>query len=222
MRRRPKREFYFRLAGHLGMTVASLLVKLGLDSKKSDKDVKRAARGLDNLINRFDHVGDIGKLTAITTAVGALTSLTAAAGPAAGTVLALPAAALMAGAGVAVLATGLSGMGDALAATGGQVSQMRRDLMALGYELPQWGADSDYGQEAANAVVAFQSDHGYGVVDGIAGPETLAGIALALRLQANATDYPAPRGPAAPAHRSPWTTRPVTCSRSSPSTTTRR
>lgn len=82
--------------------------------------------------------------------------------------------------------------GDTDATTGGQVSQMQRDLMALGYELPQWGADGDYGQEAANAVVAFQSDHGYGVVDGIAGPETLAGIALALRLQANATDYPAP------------------------------
>jgi hypothetical protein len=105
-------------------TVASLLVKLGLDSKKFDKGVKRAARGLDNLISRFDRVGDIGKLTAITTAVGALTSLTAAAGPAAGAVLALPAAALMAGAGVAVLANGLSGMGDALAATGGSAEEL--------------------------------------------------------------------------------------------------
>ncbi|GAA0989262.1 hypothetical protein GCM10009551_045880 [Nocardiopsis tropica] len=82
--------------------------------------------------------------------------------------------------------------GDTDATTGGQVSQMQRDLMALGYELPQWGADGDYGQEAANAVVAFQSGHGYGVVDGIAGPETLAGIALALRLRATPDDYPAP------------------------------
>ncbi|WP_223809169.1 arsenate-mycothiol transferase ArsC [Nocardiopsis listeri] len=98
-------------------TVASLLVRLGLDSKRFDKGVKRAARGLDNLIKRFDRVGDIGKMTAIATAVSALTSLTAAAGPAAGAVLALPAAALVAGTGVSTLAASLSGMGDALTAT---------------------------------------------------------------------------------------------------------
>ncbi|TQN32525.1 hypothetical protein FHX37_2489 [Haloactinospora alba] len=68
-------------------TVASLLVKLGIDSKRFDEGVKRAARGLDNLISRFDCVGDVGKMTAITTAVGALTSLTAAAGPASGAIL---------------------------------------------------------------------------------------------------------------------------------------
>ncbi|MBO2530966.1 MAG: hypothetical protein CW348_14160 [Thermobifida sp.] len=28
MRRRPEREFYFRLAGHLGMTVAELLARI--------------------------------------------------------------------------------------------------------------------------------------------------------------------------------------------------
>ncbi|MFJ9558046.1 hypothetical protein ACIRPH_29935 [Nocardiopsis sp. NPDC101807] len=112
-------------------TVASLLVRLGLDSKRFDKGVKRAARGLDNLIKRFDRVGDIGKMTAIATAVSALTSLTAAAGPAAGAVLALPAAALVAGAGVATLAAGLSGMGDALAATGGSAEELEESLSGL-------------------------------------------------------------------------------------------
>lgn len=62
------------------------------------------------------------------------------------------------------------------------VSDLQRALMELGYDLPTWGADGDYGQETVNAVLAFQQDHGYAVVDGIAGPETLAGIDLALRL----------------------------------------
>lgn len=62
------------------------------------------------------------------------------------------------------------------------VSDMQRALMELGYDLPMWGADGWYGQEATDAVFAFQQDHGYDVVDGIAGPETLAGIDLALRL----------------------------------------
>ncbi|MFC7328158.1 peptidoglycan-binding domain-containing protein [Marinactinospora rubrisoli] len=62
--------------------------------------------------------------------------------------------------------------------------------MASAAAAAQFGADGDYGQESVNAVLAFQSDHGPTIVDGIARPETLAGIALALRLQADADDYP--------------------------------
>lgn len=61
------------------------------------------------------------------------------------------------------------------------VTELQNSLLELGYPLPQWGADGDYGQETTNAVIAFQTDFGYSVVDGIAGPETLAGIDLALR-----------------------------------------
>lgn len=82
--------------------------------------------------------------------------------------------------------------GDTDAARGDtEVSDMQRDLMALGYELPLYGADGDYGGEATAAVLAFQQDHGYAVVDGYAGPETLSGITLALRLQ-NGEGYPPP------------------------------
>ncbi|WP_435107356.1 phage tail protein [Nocardiopsis synnemataformans] len=112
-------------------TVASLLVKLGLDGKRFDKGVKKAVRGLDNLIRRFDRMGDIGKMTAIATAVSALTSLAAAAGPASGALLAVPAAALLAGAGVATLAAGLSGVGDAMAATGGTAAELEESLAGL-------------------------------------------------------------------------------------------
>ncbi|WP_433699104.1 phage tail protein [Nocardiopsis sp. CA-288880] len=112
-------------------TVASLLVKLGLDGKRFDKGVKKVSRGLDNLIKRFDRVGDIGKMTALATAASALTSLTAAAGPASGALLAVPAAALLAGAGVATLAAGLSGVGDAMAATGGTAAELEESLAGL-------------------------------------------------------------------------------------------
>ncbi|WP_017601654.1 phage tail protein [Nocardiopsis lucentensis] len=112
-------------------TVASLLVKLGLDSKKFDKGVGKAVRGLDDLTKKFDRLGDIGKVSAITTATSAITSLGAAAGPASGAVLALPAAALVAGAGMATLATGLSGVSEAMSATGGTAQELEEALSGL-------------------------------------------------------------------------------------------
>ncbi|WP_116248169.1 hypothetical protein [Nocardiopsis sp. FIRDI 009] len=112
-------------------TVASLLVKLGLDSKKFDKGVGKAVRGLDGLTKKFDRLGDIGKMSAITTATSAITSLGAAAGPASGAVLALPAAALVAGAGMATLATGLSGVSEAMSATGGTAQELEEALSGL-------------------------------------------------------------------------------------------
>lgn len=62
------------------------------------------------------------------------------------------------------------------------VSDLQRNLMTLGYPLPQYGADGWYGQEATDAVYAFQQDRQFTVVDGVAGPETLAAIDLALRM----------------------------------------
>ena len=43
---------------------------------------------------------------------------------------------------------------------GADVVQLQRALMALGYGLPKYGADGDFGQETEKAVEAFQRDHG--------------------------------------------------------------
>lgn len=65
------------------------------------------------------------------------------------------------------------------------VADLQRALMALGYDLSQWEDDGWYGQELIDAVIAFQQDYGYPLVDGEAGPETLAGIRLALQRAGN-------------------------------------
>src|SRR5690606_28754587 len=62
-----------------------------------------------------------------------------------------------------------------------ELTAMQRALLELGYQMPQFGADGDYGGETVAAVQAFQADYGL-LVDGVAGPETLAAISLALRL----------------------------------------
>ncbi|PRX90819.1 phage tail protein [Allonocardiopsis opalescens] len=97
-------------------TVASLLVRLGLDSKRFDSGVRRAARGVDNLIGRLGRLETVGRVTTLATAAAGLVQLASAAGPAAGAVLAVPAALAMTTAAAATVAVGLSGMGDAMAA----------------------------------------------------------------------------------------------------------
>lgn len=54
-----------------------------------------------------------------------------------------------------------------------EIIELQRNLMALGYELPRFGADGDYGGETINAVEAFQRDNGLEVT-GIADATTLA------------------------------------------------
>ena len=39
------------------------------------------------------------------------------------------------------------------------VRELQEDLLALGYSLPKWGADGDFGSETEAAVRAFQRDH---------------------------------------------------------------
>ena len=43
---------------------------------------------------------------------------------------------------------------------GAEVVTIQRKLMSLGYGLPQYGDDGDYGNETARAVRAFQNDNG--------------------------------------------------------------
>ena len=58
---------------------------------------------------------------------------------------------------------------------GDDVRQLQQRLMELGYALPKYGADGDYGSETVTAVKAFQADRGL-TVDGIAGEATLTAL----------------------------------------------
>lgn len=59
---------------------------------------------------------------------------------------------------------------------GDDVRQLQQDLVALGYALPDSGADGMYGEETATAVRRFQSAAGL-PADGIVGPQTRDAIA---------------------------------------------
>ena len=58
---------------------------------------------------------------------------------------------------------------------GEDVRRLQLRLMELGYGLPRYGADGEYGAETAAAVKAFQADRGL-QVDGVAGEATLAAL----------------------------------------------
>ena len=55
--------------------------------------------------------------------------------------------------------------------TGSDVKAMQELLMQLGYKLPRYGADGDFGSETLAALTAFQKDHGV-KTDGKYGEET--------------------------------------------------
>ena len=58
---------------------------------------------------------------------------------------------------------------------GDDVRRLQQRLMELGYALPKYGADGDYGSETATAVKAFQRDRGL-TADGIADEATHAAL----------------------------------------------
>lgn len=58
---------------------------------------------------------------------------------------------------------------------GPEVTELQNDLMQLGYPLPKYGADGDFGKETKAALIQFQKDHGL-TPDGICGPLTWAAI----------------------------------------------
>lgn len=58
---------------------------------------------------------------------------------------------------------------------GDDVRRLQQRLMELGYALPRYGADGDYGSETVTAVKAFQRDRNL-TVDGVAGEATLAAL----------------------------------------------
>lgn len=59
--------------------------------------------------------------------------------------------------------------------TGEDVRRLQQRLMELGYELPRYGADGEFGRETEAAVKAYQADMGL-TADGIAGERTLAAL----------------------------------------------
>ena len=56
---------------------------------------------------------------------------------------------------------------------GDAVTTLQNSLMTLGYSLPQFGADGDFGSETEAAVIQFQTNNGLDV-NGIVGPDTWA------------------------------------------------
>lgn len=57
---------------------------------------------------------------------------------------------------------GAQNLGDRTLARGcygADVKELQNGLLALGYSLPKYGADGDYGKETQSAVAAFQKDH---------------------------------------------------------------
>lgn len=58
---------------------------------------------------------------------------------------------------------------------GPAVTELQNNLMQLGYPLPKFGADGDFGKETQTALIQFQKDNGL-TPDGICGPLTWAAI----------------------------------------------
>lgn len=58
---------------------------------------------------------------------------------------------------------------------GSDVKELQNILLSLGYKLPKYGADGEYGAETISAVKAFQKANGL-EVDGICGPKTWAAL----------------------------------------------
>jgi len=61
---------------------------------------------------------------------------------------------------------------------GPYVKEAQEDLLKLGYQLPRFGADGDFGRETEAAVKALQADYGL-VQDGIIGQKTWAVLTTA-------------------------------------------
>ena len=73
-------------------------------------------------------------------------------------------------------------MGDRLlkkGMEGSDVKELQEALVRLGYSLPKYGADGEYGSETVSAVKAFQKDHGLDV-DGEYGEKSHAAMEKAL------------------------------------------
>lgn len=88
---------------------------------------------------------------------------------------------------------------------GKDVKALQDQLLSLGYKLPRFGADSDFGDETDAAVRAFQRDQGISV-DGIAGPQTFSKLATAFKSKNQASAKPKKEYVSLPASAATWRT----------------
>ena len=65
---------------------------------------------------------------------------------------------------------------------GAEVKDLQKKLLALGYTLPKYGADGDFGKETEAAVKAFQQDNGL-TADGVVGKKTMEALENANPMQ---------------------------------------
>ena len=65
---------------------------------------------------------------------------------------------------------------------GDAVKELQEQLIQLGYLLPKYGADGDFGKETESAVKAFQMDNGLNA-DGVVGAKTYAALDKAKPMQ---------------------------------------
>ena len=65
---------------------------------------------------------------------------------------------------------------------GETVKELQKDLISLGYPLPKYGADGDFGKETEAAVKAFQSENGL-KADGVVGEKTWTALEKANPMQ---------------------------------------
>lgn len=80
-------------------------------------------------------------------------------------------------------------------ARGERVRQLQQNLIDLGYDLGKWGADTIFGDDTRNAVIAFQKKafpNEPGEWDGIVGPKTQAAIEKALAEKAKPAEESKP------------------------------
>ena len=65
---------------------------------------------------------------------------------------------------------------------GGAVKLLQEALLRMGYPLPKYGADGDFGNETLTALKAFQQDNGLNA-DGVCGPKTWEKLEEAKQMQ---------------------------------------
>lgn len=113
-------------------TIASLAVKLGLNSRKFDSGIKRSQAGLDSMITRLNKFDAVGKAVSMAGVVQQVLSLASAIAPASGALLAGVAVLGVFAAAAMATKVATAGVGDAMAAVAeGDAEKLNESLKKL-------------------------------------------------------------------------------------------